>query len=91
MIKIEITLAITGYLFLSLIILFLWVYKETKKQTGFLIRKENFLWECPLCFHVYIDSTGFEISKCPLCGSLHKKQESGYNINRNVSTNKEGE
>ncbi|MCM8759153.1 MAG: hypothetical protein NC906_05215 [Candidatus Omnitrophica bacterium] len=90
MIKIEITLAITCYLFLSLLILFLWVYKETKKKTGFLVRKENFLWECPLCFHIYIDSSGSEISKCPLCGSLHKREETGYNVSENISSNREG-
>lgn len=82
MIKIELTFAITVYLFLSLFILFLWIYKEAKKRTSLKLKKEDYLWECPLCFYVYIDSSGSDISKCPLCGSLHKKDESGYNIKK---------
>ncbi|MCM8764493.1 MAG: hypothetical protein NC907_03815 [Candidatus Omnitrophica bacterium] len=80
MIRIELTLAVTGYLFLALLILFLWIYKEAKKKSDFSLNKENYLWECPLCFHLYIDSSGNQISRCPLCGSLHKKEESGYNL-----------
>ncbi|HOJ31880.1 MAG TPA: hypothetical protein PLP13_07615 [bacterium] len=88
MIQIEITLAITGYLFLSLLILFLWLFGETRKKPVLPVKKENYVWQCPLCFHIYVDSSGSDISKCPLCGSLHKKHESGYNVNKeNLSEN----
>ncbi len=89
MIKIELTLAITTYLFISLLILFLWIYKEAKKKTVFPVKKETYLWTCPLCFHNYIDSSGYDISRCPLCGSLHKREESGYNLNRETTDNRE--
>lgn len=80
MIRVELTSAITVYLFLGLLILFLWVFSEGRKKTPFRIKNENYLWECPICLYVYIDSSGFEISKCPLCGSLHKRSDLGYNI-----------
>ncbi len=80
MIRIDIASAITVYLFLGLLILFLWIFSEGRKKTGFRIRNENYLWECPICLHVYIDSSGSDISKCPMCGSLHKRNDSGYNI-----------
>ncbi|MCM8805153.1 MAG: hypothetical protein NC825_00240 [Candidatus Omnitrophica bacterium] len=90
MIKIELTLAITGYLFLSLLILFFWMVTEARKKTGFPFKKDEFLWECPLCFHIYIDSSGNEISKCPVCGCLSKRGEKGYNITReNLPNSKE--
>ncbi len=79
MIKIEFTFAVTIYLFLGLLILFLWLISEEKKKTFFPIKKEDYLWECPICLYVYIDSSGSEISRCPMCKSLNKKNNSGYN------------
>ncbi|HOC02321.1 MAG TPA: hypothetical protein P5065_01410 [Candidatus Ratteibacteria bacterium] len=80
MIKIELTSAITVYLFLGLLILFLWIFSEARKKAGFKVKNENYLWQCPICLYIYIDSSGSNISRCPMCGSLNKRNDSGYNI-----------
>ncbi|MGC9065500.1 MAG: hypothetical protein ACP5JO_02575 [Candidatus Ratteibacteria bacterium] len=90
MIKIELTLAITIYLFISLLILFLWLFSETRKRPIHSVKKENYLWQCPMCFHIYVDSSDSDISRCPLCKSLHKKHESGYNLNRETLSGNQG-
>lgn len=73
MIKISIDLGACIYLTISVIILFLWIFFENKKK--FKGKEENNLWKCPICFYEYIDSRNREISRCPRCKTLHKKNE----------------
>ncbi|MCM8785155.1 MAG: hypothetical protein NC827_07885 [Candidatus Omnitrophica bacterium] len=74
MIKIPIDLAATIYLIISVCILFMWFILE-KKRRYIEIKKEDTLWSCPLCFYEYIDSKSKDISRCPRCKTLHKKEE----------------
>ncbi|MCS7181434.1 MAG: hypothetical protein NZ891_08840 [bacterium] len=73
MIKIPIDLATTFYLIISVIILFMWIVFEKKRK--YIEINESTLWKCPLCFYEYIDSKNKDISRCPRCKALHKKDE----------------
>jgi len=76
MIKIELNLAVSIYLSVSLIILVLWlVFEWRKKLSRYSLGKS--LRQCPVCFYAYIDSHAEEISQCPQCKTLHKRVESG--------------
>ncbi|MCM8760416.1 MAG: hypothetical protein NC832_01705 [Candidatus Omnitrophica bacterium] len=75
MIKIEINLAVALYLSISILVLFIWVAFEYRKSNIEKEKKYNTLWQCPICFHIYIDSRAETISRCPRCSSLHKREE----------------
>ncbi|HDD64760.1 MAG TPA: hypothetical protein ENF61_01450 [Firmicutes bacterium] len=74
MIKIRLDFAVSIYLIFSLLILILWFLSEKRRKV---IKRESkdSLWQCPICFYVYINSKDDEISQCPRCGSLHKRGE----------------
>ncbi len=75
MIKIPIDIAVSIYLGISIIILLCWFLSERKKIIKISNSETENLWECPYCFHIYINSKSKDISKCPKCLSLHKKEE----------------
>jgi uncharacterized paraquat-inducible protein A len=75
MIPIEIDLAVTLYLGLSILILLIWIIFEWKKRVVTDKKKEDSLWQCPTCFYTYIDSRSENISECPRCKTLHKREE----------------
>ncbi|MCL5408403.1 MAG: hypothetical protein M1135_00025 [Candidatus Omnitrophica bacterium] len=74
MIKIGYNVAVAIYFFISILILCLWLRIEIqrKKEKNFM-KKEFYLWECPLCFFTYINSSGQGITQCPKCKSFNKK------------------
>lgn len=74
MIKIELNLAVSIYLSISLIILLFWVIFEGRKKLS-RYSSEKSLRQCPVCFYAYIDSRAEEISQCPRCKTLHKNVE----------------
>jgi hypothetical protein len=75
MIRIELDLAVAIYLSLSLVILLVWLVYESRGRSAGSLRSPKSLWQCPLCFYFYIDSLADDISRCPQCGSLHRKGE----------------
>ncbi len=75
MIKINVDTALTLYLVLPIIILIIWLFFEKRANKPFRIKSENYLWKCPVCFYVYVDSKSDTISRCPRCKTLHKKGE----------------
>jgi len=79
MIKIEINLAVAIYLTFSILILIIWIVFECKKSGYIKSNIGSSLWQCPTCFYTYIDSCSENISKCPRCKTLHKKEEKEYN------------
>jgi len=74
MIKLEIDVMVALYLIVGIIILVLWIAYEWRKRPS-LNTKNDSLWECPTCFHVYVDSSSGKISRCPKCQTLHRKRE----------------
>ncbi|MCM8761902.1 MAG: hypothetical protein NC905_02770 [Candidatus Omnitrophica bacterium] len=75
MIKIEINLAVALYLGISIIILLIWIVFEYRKDKRVKEKNYNNLWQCPICFHIYIDSRAETISRCPKCNTLHRREE----------------
>ncbi|MCM8829556.1 MAG: zinc-ribbon domain-containing protein [Candidatus Omnitrophica bacterium] len=75
MIKIEINLAVVLYLSISILILFIWIFFDYRKDKRVKEDNYNTLWQCPICLHIYIDSRAENISRCPRCNTLHKREE----------------
>jgi len=76
MIKIPLDFAVAIYITLSLIIFILWIIFEYKGIPKISSMKDT-LWECPICFYIYIDSKSDTISECPRCKTLNKKEKNG--------------
>jgi len=75
MIKIELNFAVALYLGISILILLIWVTSEYRKSNREREKRYNTLWQCPICFHIYIDSRAEAISRCPKCNTLHRREE----------------
>ncbi|MCK9265796.1 hypothetical protein M0P98_02780 [bacterium] len=75
MIKVQVNMLVSLYLLLSIAILVLWMIFEWQRKPVSNIREHSFLWECPTCLYIYIDSCSESISKCPQCQTLHRRQE----------------
>ncbi|MGI6595460.1 MAG: hypothetical protein GX554_02480 [Elusimicrobia bacterium] len=75
MIKIELNFAVALYLLISILILLLWIRFEHIKTSKTKNQKHTTLWQCPLCFYVYVDSRSETISRCPKCNTLHKREK----------------
>ncbi|HOJ40417.1 MAG TPA: hypothetical protein PKX93_09045 [bacterium] len=76
MIRIELDLAVALYLCLGFLVLFFWLLLEARRKGEGYSGQEN-LWQCPVCFFWYIDSLSETLSRCPRCGTLHRKGEEG--------------
>jgi len=74
MIRIDLNVAVALYLGFSIVVMFMWIFFEWKKRAITRLKTNNTLWECPTCFYTYIDSCSENISKCPKCKTLHKKE-----------------
>ena len=78
MIKLELSVALALYLLSGMIFVFtIWCLSEVRKRAKDLESEEGFVWRCPTCTHIYVDSKADEISRCPLCKSLVKKGTKG--------------
>jgi len=76
MIKVQLSAALVLYLLSGMVLIFsIWFLAEFRKRAKSLKGEEEFVWKCPTCTNVYIDSKAKGISRCPLCGSLVKKGE----------------
>jgi len=75
MIKVELSVALALYLLAGMALIFtIWCLAEVRKRAKNLKSEQGFVWKCPTCTHIYIDSKAEEISRCPLCESLVKKE-----------------
>jgi hypothetical protein len=82
MIRIDFTAAMLFFLLVGICLLFAWMILETRKSRKESRLKEDlYLWECPMCFHTYINSREQTISRCPRCKSLHRRHEKTGNKN----------
>lgn len=78
MIKIELSLAVSLYLVLSVIgILIVWFFLEKKKKVRGVNPEEKFVWQCSICTYFYVDSQNEEFSVCPRCDSYNTRKEKG--------------
>lgn len=78
MIKIELSLAVSLYLLVSVIgLLAVWFVLERKKTFGRVRPEEKFVWQCSICTFFYIDSQNDDISICPRCGSYNSRKKGG--------------
>ena len=75
MIRIHLDVAVGLYLGISIAVLVLWVFAESRKKLALAVGRPDALRECPVCYHCYIDSRSDAISACPQCGALHRRGE----------------
>lgn len=74
MIKLEFSLAVGLYIFITVcLVLLIWVIIDLRKKTKSTITGKNYFWECSICMHTYLDSINKVISKCPKCESYNKR------------------
>lgn len=70
MIRLELSTAITLYLFCSVvIILVLWILFEYRRGGKKYFSGNKHIWHCNICDNTYVDSKREELSRCPRCGS----------------------
>jgi len=77
MIRVHLDVAVAVYLGVSIAVLSLWMALECRRRPSHTLSRTDAVWECPICFSVYIDSRSESISACPVCGALHKRGEAG--------------
>ncbi len=71
MIKIDFSIAIAFYIFISGVsILFMWVYFDRKKFTT----DDFYMWLCSVWTYHYVNSIHKDISVCPMCASYNKRE-----------------
>ena len=74
MISLDITTLIFLYtLFSVIIILIIWIIYGYIGVRRFSPKDIRYIWKCPVCSHIYVDSKHEDMSVCPLCGSYNKK------------------
>ena len=74
MIRLELSMAVAIYIFLTVIgVLLLWVSLGKDKKVSYYASKKRNIWQCSICTYTYVDSMREIISKCPQCGSFNKR------------------
>lgn len=77
MVRLDISTAVSLYLVFSVVILlFLWALMGREKEDRLEVER-TFIWECAICTFTYVDSRHDEISRCPRCNSLNKRDDKG--------------
>lgn len=75
MIKLDLSVAVALYVSIFVIgILIIWVFSKDRYFFKKYKSDKKFVWQCPICLHVYIDSKNAVISECPRCFSLNKRK-----------------
>ncbi|MBF0493513.1 MAG: hypothetical protein HQL28_00090 [Candidatus Omnitrophica bacterium] len=75
MIRIDLSVLIFIYLFLSVIaLLVLWIFYDLGTKLKSFSSDEKHVWYCHICGNTYVDSMNDEISKCPKCSSYIEKK-----------------
>ncbi len=75
MIKVDISAAVSVYIILWILSLFLfWVFFGRGPKLKSYTQDKRFVWQCGICMNNYIDSKNDTISKCPECGSYNKRE-----------------
>ena len=68
MIKIDINIAISTFLSLSILLVFvLWLFYNYRRDS--LVSELTELKQCPYCAHVFPKDTNSELENCPQCKS----------------------
>jgi len=74
MIKVDFYLCVAIYLIAILLFLIgRWVFHREKEIK---LTETRFLYQCPICMHVYQDFNSDDYSVCPRCKSYSKKEGS---------------
>ncbi|MCM8780790.1 MAG: hypothetical protein NC908_02565 [Candidatus Omnitrophica bacterium] len=73
MINIDFSLAISGYILITLLIVFLPWFFSPKNKDRELSLDPHFIWHCSICTYTYINTKQDNISVCPRCGSYNKR------------------
>ncbi|MBI4335804.1 MAG: hypothetical protein HY589_04030 [Candidatus Omnitrophica bacterium] len=78
MIKVELSLAVSLYLFFSVIgLLIVWYSLGRKRGLKRTNPEERFVWQCSICTFFYVDSRNDDYSVCPRCGSYNTRMKGG--------------
>lgn len=74
MIKIDINIAISGFLCVSILLVFtLWLFYNYRRTNT--LTENSELKQCPYCTHIFPGSNDSEIDVCPQCKSyLHSEE-----------------
>jgi hypothetical protein len=74
MFKLDLSAAICLYLSISIVGLFVgWLFLERRGAFKRYTRDEEYIWQCSICSHTYVDSKHELLSLCPVCKSYNKK------------------
>ncbi len=74
MIKVDLTIAIAIYLFILVIgFLIIWLISNYTRKDKASASKENSIWQCAVCTHIYVLDENQDISRCPSCKSYNKR------------------
>jgi len=75
MIRIDLTTALAIYLFILVIgFLIIWLISNYTRKDKTTATKENSIWQCAVCTHIYVLDEGQDISRCPNCKSYNKRE-----------------
>ena len=78
MIRISFSVIIGSYILFWLVIFFTaWFCQKLPNSLGSLRLSNKVIRRCSVCTYTYFLSYDSVITRCPLCGSLNKKSESG--------------
>ena len=77
MIEISFSVIIGSYILFWLVIFFTaWFFQKVPANVGILGLGSKIIRQCSICTYTYFLSHDYQITRCPLCGSLNKKDES---------------
>ncbi len=73
MFKIDFSVSICYYLFVSMLLFFLVWFNEKKTAYRRRVVSNSQIWQCYTCTYVYFESKNSRISTCPQCGSFNER------------------
>jgi phage FluMu protein Com len=77
-IEVPVSTAVLVFLLVTVaLVLVVWVLFGWRRRGRLLTTEtDNYIWRCPICNHVYLETRPERYSKCPQCGSMNTNEES---------------
>ncbi len=55
-----------------IVILLCWTYYLARENAARLVSKQNRIYRCEICEHVYLDARDVPLARCTRCGNLNE-------------------